>query len=209
MPCAGRATRRPRSRWNRLMDDLAAKIGMDPIEFRKQNTADPAYHRQLDTGAKAIGWEQPPEDAGRRRRLWPVQIAQARYGLRPGDLGRRRRPVVPGGCFHQVGRRGRGSGRHAGPGNRLTHLYGGNRGRGVRPAAQSRADAHRAQHLRHGERLRRQHHDGQLAPAVKDAAYNARMQLFAKVAPALDAKPEDLMRGRRQNLRQSRLRTKR
>jgi xanthine dehydrogenase YagR molybdenum-binding subunit len=32
-----------------------------------------------------------------------------------------------------------------------------------------------------------------LAPAVKVAAYNARMALFAKVAPALGAKPEDLV----------------
>ena len=40
-----------------LVDDLAAKIGMDPIEFRKKNTTDMAYHRQLDMGAKEIKWE--------------------------------------------------------------------------------------------------------------------------------------------------------
>ena len=32
-----------------------------------------------------------------------------------------------------------------------------------------------------------------LAPAVKDAAHNARLLMFAKVAPALKAKPEDLV----------------
>jgi xanthine dehydrogenase YagR molybdenum-binding subunit len=39
-----------------LMDDLAAKLGMDPLEFRKKNLKDPVYHRQLDRGAREIGW---------------------------------------------------------------------------------------------------------------------------------------------------------
>jgi xanthine dehydrogenase YagR molybdenum-binding subunit len=41
-----------------LMDDLAAKLGMDPLEFRKKNLKDPVYHRQLDRGAREIGWER-------------------------------------------------------------------------------------------------------------------------------------------------------
>ena len=41
-----------------LMDELAYKIKMDPVAFRKKNLADPVYHRQLDRGAKAIGWEK-------------------------------------------------------------------------------------------------------------------------------------------------------
>ena len=40
-----------------LMDELAEKIGMDPVEFRKKNQGDESWHRQLDVGAKAIGWE--------------------------------------------------------------------------------------------------------------------------------------------------------
>ena len=44
-----------------MMDELADKIGMDPVEFRKknlpQNTA-ATYLRQLDRGAKEIGWER-------------------------------------------------------------------------------------------------------------------------------------------------------
>src|SRR5206468_2838073 len=39
-----------------LMDELAYKIGMDPVAFRKKNLADVVYHRQLDRGAKEIGW---------------------------------------------------------------------------------------------------------------------------------------------------------
>jgi xanthine dehydrogenase YagR molybdenum-binding subunit len=57
-----------------LMDELAYKIGMDPVEFRKRNvphgpngqpTADgAAWIRQLDTGAKAIGWENRNKNPG-------------------------------------------------------------------------------------------------------------------------------------------------
>jgi len=48
-----------------LMDELAYKLGMDPVEFRKKNTTDPAWHRQLDTGAKAIGWENRNKTPGK------------------------------------------------------------------------------------------------------------------------------------------------
>ena len=41
-----------------LIDELAYKIKMDPVAFRKKNLTDPAYLRQLDRGAKAIGWEK-------------------------------------------------------------------------------------------------------------------------------------------------------
>ena len=39
-----------------LLDELAYKIGMDPVEFRKKNMRDEMYHRQLDRGAREIGW---------------------------------------------------------------------------------------------------------------------------------------------------------
>ncbi len=55
-----------------LMDDLAYKIGMDPLEFRKKNCTNDAHRRQLDVGAKAIGWERrnakPGGGAGALRR---------------------------------------------------------------------------------------------------------------------------------------------
>jgi xanthine dehydrogenase YagR molybdenum-binding subunit len=47
-----------------LMDELAYKIKMDPVVFRKKNLRDPVYHRQLDRGAKAIGWERRNPIAG-------------------------------------------------------------------------------------------------------------------------------------------------
>ncbi|HEX3083543.1 MAG TPA: molybdopterin cofactor-binding domain-containing protein, partial [Pyrinomonadaceae bacterium] len=43
-----------------LLDELAYKIGMDPVEFRKKNMPDRDhfYHRQLDRGAREIGWSK-------------------------------------------------------------------------------------------------------------------------------------------------------
>ena len=58
-----------------LMDELAYKIGMDPVEFRKRNLPDgntppqildrQTFIRQLDTGAKAIGWENRNKTPGK------------------------------------------------------------------------------------------------------------------------------------------------
>jgi xanthine dehydrogenase YagR molybdenum-binding subunit len=47
-----------------LVDELAYKIKMDPIAFRKKNLRDEVYHRQLDRGAKEIGWSRRNPIAG-------------------------------------------------------------------------------------------------------------------------------------------------
>ncbi|HKS08280.1 MAG TPA: xanthine dehydrogenase family protein molybdopterin-binding subunit [Pyrinomonadaceae bacterium] len=47
-----------------LVDELAYKIRMDPVEFRKKNLKDEVYHRQLDRGAKEIGWSRRNPIAG-------------------------------------------------------------------------------------------------------------------------------------------------
>ncbi|HEX8115920.1 MAG TPA: xanthine dehydrogenase family protein molybdopterin-binding subunit [Pyrinomonadaceae bacterium] len=47
-----------------LMDELAYKLGMDPVEFRKKNLKDAVYHRQLDRGAREIGWERRNKTPG-------------------------------------------------------------------------------------------------------------------------------------------------
>ena len=67
------------------MDDLADKLEMDPVEFRKKNLRDKVYHRQLDRGAREIGWEQTQQDPGR----W-CRAIEARHWLRGGNVGRRR-----------------------------------------------------------------------------------------------------------------------
>lgn len=47
-----------------LVDELAYKIKMDPVEFRKKNLKDPVYYRQLDRGAREIGWSRRNPVAG-------------------------------------------------------------------------------------------------------------------------------------------------
>ncbi len=47
-----------------LVDELAYKINMDPVAFRKKNLRDEVYHRQLDRGAKEIGWSRRNPVAG-------------------------------------------------------------------------------------------------------------------------------------------------
>jgi xanthine dehydrogenase YagR molybdenum-binding subunit len=47
-----------------LVDELAYKIKMDPVAFRKKNLRDVVYHRQLDRGAREIGWDKRNPVAG-------------------------------------------------------------------------------------------------------------------------------------------------
>jgi len=41
-----------------FVDELAYKVGIDPLEFRKRNLKDPVHHRHLDAVAKEIGWAE-------------------------------------------------------------------------------------------------------------------------------------------------------
>jgi xanthine dehydrogenase YagR molybdenum-binding subunit len=43
-----------------MLDELAYKLKLDPLEVRKKNLRDPAYARQLDEVARAIGWDAHP-----------------------------------------------------------------------------------------------------------------------------------------------------
>jgi len=47
-----------------LVDELAHRIKMDPVEFRKKNLRDEVYHRQLARGAQEIGWSRRNPVAG-------------------------------------------------------------------------------------------------------------------------------------------------
>ncbi|HKC12770.1 MAG TPA: molybdopterin cofactor-binding domain-containing protein, partial [Vicinamibacteria bacterium] len=54
------------------VDELAHKLGLDPLEVRKKNESSPVRLIQYDIGAKAIGWERrhkkPGEGSGPRKR---------------------------------------------------------------------------------------------------------------------------------------------
>lgn len=46
------------------MDELAEKLGMDPLELRRKNESHPVRRVQYDAGAKAMGWERRNKKAG-------------------------------------------------------------------------------------------------------------------------------------------------
>jgi xanthine dehydrogenase YagR molybdenum-binding subunit len=47
-----------------IMDMMADKLGMDPLEFRKKNDPSPIRQAEYDIGAKEIGWERRNKKAG-------------------------------------------------------------------------------------------------------------------------------------------------
>ena len=168
-----------------LMDELAYKINMDPVEFRKKNVADVAWHRQLDAGAKAIGWEDrnPKPGAARGplvrgmgcaigawggggRAQCVVDVTIAKDGsvvvtVGSQDLGTGTRTYVRAIVAEELGLEMSDVVEKIG-----NSTYGNANGSGGSATAAS------------------------LAPAVKDAAYNARMAFTTLVAPLLGADAE-------------------
>ncbi|MCH8273786.1 MAG: xanthine dehydrogenase family protein molybdopterin-binding subunit [Armatimonadetes bacterium] len=47
-----------------VLDELAAKVGLDPLEVRKKNVLRAVWREQLDAGAKGIGWERRNKTPG-------------------------------------------------------------------------------------------------------------------------------------------------
>jgi xanthine dehydrogenase YagR molybdenum-binding subunit len=171
-----------------LMDELAYKIKMDPVAFRKKNLADEVYHRQLDKGAKAIGWERRNPIAGGntgplKRGLgcavgtWggggnnqcKVDVTIARDGsvtvaVGTQDLGTGTRTFTRAIVAEELGLQLSNIKEEIGN----SKLGGANSSGGSTTAAS-------------------------LSPSVKDGAYKARMLFAEKVAPLLDnAKPEEI-----------------
>jgi xanthine dehydrogenase YagR molybdenum-binding subunit len=65
-----------------MMDELAYKIGMDPLEFRIRNLTDETYHRQLRRGAAEIGWDRRNPVPG----AWPGTLKRG-FGCAIGAWG--------------------------------------------------------------------------------------------------------------------------
>jgi xanthine dehydrogenase YagR molybdenum-binding subunit len=176
-----------------LMDELAYKIGMDPVEFRKKNAKDPAWHRQLDRGAKEIGWERrnqtPGGGNGPLKRgmgcgigAWGgggnaqcvVDVTIERDGsvtaaVGSQDLGTGTRTYVRGIVAEELGLEV----------NDVTEKIGNSSYGNANASGGSTTTA-------------------SLAPAVKDAAYNAKLEMAKRVAPLLGAQPDALLFDKRQ-----------
>ena len=178
-----------------IMDDLAAKVGMDPIEFRKQNTNNPFYHRQLDMGAKELGWERRPKTPGGGTAYGQYKSLKRGMGCGCATWGGGGHPecqvdvfIKPDGSIAvQVGTQDLGTGSRTYTAGIVAEEFGlpvsaietriGNSKYGQANASGGSTTT------------------ASLAPAVKVAALNAKTQLFTSVAPMLGVKPDELMAG--------------
>lgn len=174
-----------------LMDELAARLNMDPLELRRKNLRDPKhdfYHRQLTRGAREIGWERrnktPGGGSGVIKRgigcgigTWggggnkscDVNLQIARDGgvvvtCGTQDLGTGTRTFVRAIVAEEFGLTM----------NDIVEKIGNSKYGSANPSGGSTTVA-------------------SLSPAVKDAAFNARNMLAAKLAPLMNnAKPEEI-----------------
>ncbi|MGO8671018.1 MAG: xanthine dehydrogenase family protein molybdopterin-binding subunit [Capsulimonadaceae bacterium] len=172
-----------------LLDDLAAKLNMDPIDLRNRNLKNPTYARQLAIGAERIGWA-----TGRNKTPGGGQIGPRKRGMGVGlsawgggggpscqaaltigtdgavdvslgtqDLGTGTRTYMAAIVAEELGLDLDSIGVHIGD-SRLGSA--GGSGGSTTTAS--------------------------VAPAIKDAATNARTSLCARIAPALGAQPGEL-----------------
>ncbi len=172
-----------------FLDELAYKIGADPVEFRKKNMRDEMYHRQLDRGAREINWAKrnatPGGGSGPLKRgmgcaagTWggggndqcKVDVTVTRDGsvtvaVGTQDLGTGTRTYTRAIVAEELGLQIKDVVEQIGN----SKLGGANASGGSTTAAS-------------------------LSPSVKDAAYKARMELAAKFSPLLgNAKPEEIV----------------
>lgn len=172
-----------------LLDELAYKLGMDPVAFRKKNMRDEVYHRQLDRAAREIVWEKrnptPGGGEGPRKRgmgcaagTWggggnnqcKVDVTVSRDGavlvaVGTQDLGTGTRTFTRAIVAEELGLQMKDVVEQIGN----SKLGGANSSGGSTTAAS-------------------------LSPSVKDAAIKTRLALAEKLAPLLgNAKPEEIV----------------
>ena len=176
-----------------LMDELAYKLGMDPVEFRKKNLKDrkgqpeEVYARQLDRGAKEIGWERrnkvPGSGSGPRKRGIGCAVGTWGGGGAPQCIVTVN-VTRDGAVTVSVGTQDLGTGTRT----YTRAIVAEELGLQMRDVVEKIGDS----------RLGAANGSGgsttaaSLAPAVKDAAFNARTMIAEKVAPLLGAKPEEV-----------------
>jgi xanthine dehydrogenase YagR molybdenum-binding subunit len=172
-----------------LMDELANKLNIDPVEFRIKNLrADDDHIRQLQRGAREIGWV--------RRSMTPGAtpgILKRGFGCACGIWGGAGRPQ----CIVNLTVQRDGSvnvscgTQDLGTGTRtyMVAIVAEELGLEMTDVKEQIGDT----------RLTEANFSGgsstapSLSPAVKDAAMNAKAEIAKRVAPILGAQPEDLV----------------
>jgi xanthine dehydrogenase YagR molybdenum-binding subunit len=173
------------------VDELAAKLGMDPLELRKKNDPNPVRLMQYDVGAKAIGWERrnkvPGEGKGPKKR--GIGVAGGNWYV-----------IAPVGGFSAECRIHRDGSvellqgaQDIGTGFRTAMAIITAEELGLKPAdiKMSVGDSKLPPGPASGGSLT----TNTVGPTVRLAAHDARQKLFAVAAPLLGAKPEDLDAG--------------
>ncbi|MFL6334310.1 MAG: xanthine dehydrogenase family protein molybdopterin-binding subunit [Pyrinomonadaceae bacterium] len=171
-----------------LMDELAYKLGMDPVEFRKKNLKDAVYHRQLDRGAREIGWE-------RRNRTPGAGAGPLRHGMGCGigtwggggnDECKVDVTVARDGSVTvAVGTQDLGTGTRTYTRAIVAEEF----GLGMQDVAERIGDSRLGSANSSGGSTTA----ASLAPSVKDAAVKARLAVAERLAPVLGgAKPEEI-----------------
>ena len=172
-----------------LVDELAYALGRDPLEVRIANLADPVYERQLRRVAREIGWDAHPNKTA------PAELADG-YGVGIGfavaTWGGGGRPgnevtvtIEPDGSVVALS----GS-QDLGTGTRtyLAAIVAEELGLPLEAVAARLGDSRLGSATGSGGSTT----TASLAPAVLDAARNARLALAARVGPELGIAPEKL-----------------
>jgi len=174
------------------VDELAEKLGLDPLELRRKNTENPVRLLQYDLGARAIGWER----RNPKPRKW---IQQGERGPRRG-LGMangnwyviaRDQGVAAEVRIHQDGSVEVFSGaQDIGTGYRTAMAVVAAEVLGLRPAdVQMNVGDSR---WPEGPGSGGSNTTNTMAPVVRLAAHQVREKLFAAAAPGLGTAPEKL-----------------
>jgi xanthine dehydrogenase YagR molybdenum-binding subunit len=176
-----------------LMDELAYKLGIDPIEFRKKNIPDKNWHRQLDRGAKEIGWERRNKTPGGGK--GPLKRGMG-CGIGAWGGGGNNQCVVDvtigqdGSVTAAVGTQDLGTGTRTYVRAIVAEELGLEMGDVVEKIGNSQ--------LGNANASGGSTTAASLAPSVKDAAFNARIEMSKRVAPLLGAQPDAILFDKRQ-----------
>ena len=170
------------------VDEMADRLGLDPLEVRKKNEASPVRLIQYDVGAKAIGWERrnkkPGEGAGPRKR--GIGMANGNWYViaRGSGVGAEVRIHRDGSVEYFSGAQDIGTGFRTAMAMVVAEEL------GLRPTdiKPNVGDSRWPE----GPGSGGSNTTNSVAPAVRLAAHDARMKLFAVAAPGLGAKAEDL-----------------
>lgn len=176
-----------------VMDDLCAKLGMDPLEFRRRNLPEgqigEIYSKELDIGSELFGWAKKYHPPGKGPAKGPIRTGVGLSCHKWGGGGVPNEKMLceihPDGSVLM-----QSSTQDLGTGNRLVLAIVAAEVLGLRPEQITVQIGESDWATSHGS-------GGSTtcpstAPASLVAATQARDALFAKIASFLDAKPEDL-----------------